>query len=94
MKPMGVSYRADIAEALLSYLVDNVGAGDTLEGIVQWWLLDRKISHDSAEVKRILDDFVARELILESKTSDKRIHYRVNRHKEEEIRELLKRRDV
>jgi len=83
--------RAEIVEALLSYLVENADARDTLEGIVEWWLLDRTIRHDTAEVKRVLDDLVAKELILERKTGDGRIHYCVNPRKQKEIRALLKR---
>jgi len=91
---MNRSNRAEIVEALLSYLVENADARDTLEGIVEWWLLDRTIRHDTAEVKRVLDDLVAKELILQSETGDRRIHYCVNPRKKKEIQALLKRRDA
>lgn len=83
-----------MTHALLSYLVDNAGARDTLEGIVEWWLLDRRIRYNTTEVKQILDGFVAKKLILECETGDRRIHYCVNRHKEKEIRALLEGRDA
>lgn len=88
------SSRAEIVEALLSYLVENVDARDTLEGIVEWWLLDRTIRPNPAEVKRVLDELVAKKLVLEHKTGDKRIHYCVNPRKKKQIQALLKRRDV
>jgi hypothetical protein len=88
------SSRAEIVEALLSYLVENADARDTLEGIVEWWLLDETIRPNAIEVKRVLDDLVAKKLVLERKTGDKRIHYCVNPRKKKEIRALLTRRDA
>lgn len=86
--------RAEIVEALLSYLVENTDARDTLEGIVEWWLLDPAITPNTVEVKRALDELVAKRLVLERKTGDKRIHYCVNPRKKKEIRALLTRRDA
>ena len=86
---MCVSSRAEITHAVLSYMFENATASDTLEGIVEWWLLDRRIKHDAAEVKRVLDDLVASKLILERTARDTRVHYRVNRHKEKQIRAIL-----
>jgi hypothetical protein len=87
------SSRAEIVEALLSYLLENADARDTLEGIVEWWLLDETIRPNAVEVQRVLDDLVAKKLVLERKTGDKRIHYCVNPRKKKEIQALLKRRD-
>ena len=83
-----------IGYRILKYLVENPNAQDTLEGIVEWWLLDRSIRHNTTEVKNVLDDLVARKLILERTTRDRRVHYRVNRHKEKQIRALLTERDA
>ena len=87
---MGVSDRDEIAGALLSYLFENTAARDSLEGIVEWWLLDRKIRQTTSAVKDVLDELVAKKLILEYEKGDRRVHYRVNRRKEKEIRALLK----
>jgi hypothetical protein len=86
---MCVSNRAALRQALLSYMFENAAASDTLEGIVEWWLLDRRIRHEMAEVKSVLDDLVARKLLLKRTAKDKRVHYRVNRGKEKQIRALL-----
>ena len=86
---MCVSNRAELRQALLSYMFENAAASDTLEGILEWWLLDRRIRHEMAEVKSVLDDLVARKLLLIRTTRDKRVHYRVNRQKEKQIRALL-----
>jgi hypothetical protein len=86
---MCVSHRAEIAHDVLSYLNENSEAGDTLEGIVEWWLLEMKIRHGRAEVKAVLDDLVARELICEYKRRDARVHYRTNHRKQKEIKALI-----
>ncbi len=90
---MCVPDKAKITRDVLSYLAENTAAQDTLEGIVEWWLLEQKIKRQTAEVKEVLDDLAARKLIVEYKTSDSRTHYRVNRRKEKAILALLKRED-
>ena len=91
---MRVSDRAEISHTLLSYLFENTAASDTLEGIVEWWLLDRRLRNEITAVKQILDDFVAKQLIVESEAGDGRIHYRINRRKRKQIRALLEGRDA
>jgi hypothetical protein len=86
---MCLSDRAEIVHDVLSYLAKNDEAGDTLEGIVEWWILERKIRRGSTEVKAALDDLVARELIREYKTRDAKVHYRTNSRKQEEINALI-----
>jgi hypothetical protein len=90
---MCLSDRAEIARDVLAYLNDNSDAADTFEGIVEWWLLDRRIRHGSAEVKGALDELAAKQLISEYKTRDKKVHYRINRRKEKEIEALVERKD-
>lgn len=89
---MCVSDRAEIAHDVLAYLIKNAEAGDTLEGIVEWWLLEQEIRRGSAEVKETLDELVARQLIGEYERPDKRVHYRINPGKEKEIRTLVERK--
>lgn len=86
---MCVADRAEIAHDVLSYMVENSAGRDTLEGIVEWWLLEQKIKHSTAEVKGVLDELILKEFLLEIKTSDTRIHYSVNRFKEKEIQAFL-----
>ena len=94
MKLMCVSDRTQISRVLLSYLFENTAASDTLEGIVEWWFLDRQLRQETAAVKQVLDDFVAAKLILESEAGDGRVHYRINRRKQKQIRALLEGRDA
>ncbi|MGZ6265247.1 MAG: hypothetical protein ACXWSD_21160, partial [Bdellovibrionota bacterium] len=71
-------------------MLENSAASDTLEGIVEWWLLDRQILHNVSEVKAVLDELAAKKLVIETRKPDEKIHYRINRRREKEIRAFLK----
>lgn len=76
---------------VLGYLIDNPSAQDNLEGIIEWWLLEKNIESRTIEVKEALSELVAKGLILERRSPDSRLSYLINDHKKEEIRSLLKR---
>jgi hypothetical protein len=67
---------------ILSYLVEHPEAGDTLEGIVEWWLLHQKIRFETRTVSQAVAELVAQELIVEQKGPDARTVYRANRNSE------------
>jgi hypothetical protein len=67
---------------ILSYLVEHPEAGDTLEGIVEWWLLHQKIRFETRTVSQAVAELVAQELIVEQKGPDARTVYRANRNGE------------
>lgn len=91
MKPKALTAgKLQIASEILAYLAEHPGAQDTVEGIVEWWLLEQKIKRHTAQVKEALAELVTQGLVLEHKGRDARIHYRMNRRKTEEIRALLK----
>ncbi|MCP4657131.1 MAG: hypothetical protein GY856_17115 [bacterium] len=75
---------------ILTYLTDYPDAGDTLEGIVRWWMLDRAIKTESDNVRAALVELVARGFVLEQRREDSRAHYRINHGKMSEIRDALK----
>jgi hypothetical protein len=79
----------DIKLKILEYLYDNQGAQDTLEGIVQWWLLERHIRQQYTLVRKALSDLVNRGLIIEIKASNTNIVYRINSNKIEEIKSII-----
>jgi len=87
-----ITDKSQIGNEILAYLVENPKAQDTLEGIVEWWLLEQKIKFETARVKEALSDLVARGLILEKMGSNSKTHYRVNKSKHNEILELFKRK--
>ncbi len=63
---------------------------DTFERIAQWWLLEQEIKFQEAQVKKAHDEFVADNLVIKKKRKDRKIFYRVNRGRLEEIRKLVK----
>ena len=88
-----ITDKSQIGSKILAYLVENPKAQDTLEGIVEWWLLEREIKFRTARVKEALSDLVARGLILEKRGSNSQRHYLINKHKYEKIQELFNQKD-
>jgi hypothetical protein len=81
--------KSNIGNEILAYLVDYPKAQDTLEGIVEWWLLERKINYESSRVKDALSELIANGMLLERKGPDSQIHYRINQSRYDEIRKLF-----
>jgi hypothetical protein len=78
-----------IAQDILSYLLTHTAAEDTVEGIVDWWLLEEKIKRRTKEVQRVLDELVVESLIVARESKDSKIHYRINKRKMNRIRAIL-----
>jgi len=74
---------------ILAYLSENPDAQDTLDGILQWWLLRQEITYQSKLVREALAELVEKGLLLEVLGADSRTHYRRNKSKNGEIRTLL-----
>ena len=74
---------------VLAYLADNPNAQDTLEGIMEWWLLEQNIRVQTTNVKTALSKLVDQGFVLERKGINSRIMYSINRSKQEMIREVL-----
>jgi hypothetical protein len=74
---------------ILDYMLK--GGQDSLEGIVQWWMLEQNIKTESAKVKEALKYLVAEGLVVELHGKDSRTHYRINpRVRKKKIAKLLK----
>ena len=54
-----IKNKLQIGYQIMAYLVDHPNARDTLEGIVEWWLLEREIKFETARVKEALSNLVA-----------------------------------
>ena len=80
----------DVAHQILAYLHANPDAQDTLEGIIEWWLLDQNIKRQSERVKQALAQLTERGLIVARMGTDSRVHYGIDRSKRDEIESLLK----
>jgi len=76
---------------ILAYLMDNPDAGDTFEGIVEWWLLHQRIKFETRTVSQAVAKLVAEGLIAEERGPDSRLIYRVRRnaHKVQDIQAML-----
>src|ERR1051325_8065754 len=51
---------------ILAYLCDNPNAGDSFDGIVEWWLLHQKIKFETRNISEAVRRLVAEGLIVES----------------------------
>ncbi|UCH82346.1 MAG: hypothetical protein JSW20_06845 [Nitrospiraceae bacterium] len=69
----------NIRSEIMSYLTEHPEARDTLDGIVQWWLLECRIIHQTAVVKEALADLVSQGLIIKHTKDDSQILYSLNR---------------
>jgi hypothetical protein len=75
---------------LLEYLERRPQAGDTLEGITEWWLLEQQIRRAVAEVRDALRKLVREELLVLSRRPGRQPIYRVNPGARDRIRRLLR----
>lgn len=74
----GFSEKDKVASEILSYLANHPQASDTLEGIVDWWLLQQKIEYQTKVVRDALAELVERGFLVKEVTKDSRIRYRAN----------------
>lgn len=79
-----ISYR------ILAYLAENPKAEDTLEGIIEWWLLERLTKNYATKVKEVLTKLAFENLVLERRGKDSRTYYKINRRKLKQISALHK----
>ena len=89
MKEKGLSGRKQaIIQLLLRYLIEHLDAKDTLEGILEWWLL-KDYARQREEVKDALNFLFSREWLTKRETHDYRILYGINQERREEINAFL-----
>ncbi len=87
---LSVTNKSQIGHQILTYLVEHPEAQDTLEGIAEWWLLERAIKFQEAQVKKSLAELVANGLVIRVQGMDSIAHYRINHNKYKEIKKLIK----
>jgi hypothetical protein len=81
-----------LADEVLDYMLRHPEAQDTVEGIAEWWLLERRVTRVVEEVKMTLIDLVGKDFLVAERSRDGRIHYKLNRDKAREIRRYLRNR--
>jgi len=80
------SNRTEIARRILIYLEENPEAQDSIEGILQWWLLERTVHYEKIRVEEVIEDLVSRNLVVARQITGLPIMYSLNPSKLEEIR--------
>jgi hypothetical protein len=75
-----------LADEVLGYLLRHPEAQDTVEGVAEWWLLERRVAEAMANVEAVVSSLVAREFLVATEAKDGRVYYRLNREREREIR--------
>jgi hypothetical protein len=91
---MCLSCEQPIAEEILSYFAAHPDAQDTLEGIVEWWLLEQKIAVQAARVKEALSGLVAEGLIIERRAGGSRSLYKLNRRRLKTVLKMIDRKAI
>jgi hypothetical protein len=82
--------RKFIRDTILSYLIEHPDACDTLEGILQWWLLNQTITYQIARVQEVLGELVAGGYLVQNKENNVRLSYQINKQRLNEISAVLK----
>lgn len=72
--------REKISEMILSYLQRYPDAGDTLEGIMKWWIGFEKIESSIQDVVDVLENLIQQREISMHNTVDGTTIYKVNKH--------------
>jgi hypothetical protein len=82
--------KSEVAREILAYLSDHPEARDTLEGIVHWWMLERKIRSQIALVREAIQELVEKGFLLEEPTPGAEKSYQVNPKRQGEIQRLVR----
>jgi len=80
-----------IAYDILAYLSKNPDAQDTLEGIAEWWLSEKTVKPNIANVAEALTELVDRGLVIARRGNDTQTFYKLSRQRMKEISALLTR---
>ena len=71
--------KVEVAYEILGYLIKNPSAQDTIEGIVDWWFLERNIKYQKRLVKKALEMMVKDGLVIARKKTDSQTVYKLCR---------------
>jgi len=78
-----------VQRGILNYLTQHPHAKDTLQGIIEWWLVDSRQTPGVADVQEALDELVQRGWILVTKRSPSSTLYGLDEAHLDSIREFL-----
>jgi hypothetical protein len=80
-----------VAQLILSYLARNPAAEDTVDGILQFWLLHEEIHFRMQEVEATLAELTDQGIVIPIVGEDLRVRYRINPEEYEELQSVLNR---
>ena len=83
------SNKRKIAREIMFYLAEHPDSKDTLDGIMQWWLLERKIIYQTNNIQEALAELIENGLVLEHKNRNSQISYSINQGKYGDILSLI-----
>ncbi len=78
---------------VLGYLVEHLEAKDTMQGIMQWWLLDGRPPVRPSDVSAALEDLVVRGWITATSLGPGAVLYGLDKTRIDEVRDFLHRED-
>jgi hypothetical protein len=79
-----------LTKRILSYLAEHPQAGDTIEGIAQWWLQDPQLQRSRNALQEALDYLSAQDLIVVRRGRNGHVYYSMNPEKRDAIGRLVK----
>ncbi len=79
----------DMAKMILSYLIKNPEAKDTIQGIAKWWLLNEKIDQTLNNILNAMNFLTIQNLVYEQNYSNDCISYQINEEQIDRIKELI-----
>ena len=77
-----------VACDILAYLLQHPKAEDTVEGIVEWWLLQQRIMQALTLVRNALAELIAKGFVTAKIVNGRRL-YRLNKKKKFAVRVFL-----
>ena len=74
---------------ILAYLADHPDAQDSLDGILEWWVLERLISLHRGEIRLAVQELVERGILEENQRPGSPALYRLNPKQREHMSHWL-----
>lgn len=81
-----------VQQQIAAYLLRHPEAEDTLEGIVEWWLLEQRIRTSIRDVQSALRELDELGFLVAGKGPDGQVHYGLDASKRDAVLEWLTRR--
>ncbi|MCA9551538.1 MAG: hypothetical protein KC933_15990 [Myxococcales bacterium] len=79
---------------ILGYLLKHPGAKDTIDGLTEWWLLERRVAETRREVEEAVDELVELGVLESTQHADGRVVYALRPDSQERAEHLLDAEEV